>query len=366
VRSWSTAFVVAACVASAASADDSKPAAPPPAKPPATDCAPDCGPDVKIEVVAKGEGREAQDGDVALAHFTMAIASNGKVVADTRKAEEPQALPIGWPGYLLPGMEKVVSKMRLGDHFKVDLPWRLAFGERGYPGQIPPKSDLKLDIELVGFLELKKEILASGKGEPPARFDMILVHYATSFADGTKFDSSRERDEPVMLPAGAGRVFQGWDLTMLKLKIGDHWKVTVPWQLAYGAHGAPPKIPPKSDIVLDIERLPMPEVKSEVIATGKGPLCTAGQTITVHYTGMLMDGTKFESSRDRDQPFQFALGAHPPQVIVGWEQAVATMHVGDRRKVTIPWLLAYGAAGNPPGIPAKADLVFDIEVLDAK
>jgi FKBP-type peptidyl-prolyl cis-trans isomerase len=97
------------------------------------------------------------------------------------------------------------------------------------------------------------------------------------------------------------------------------------------------------------------------LAPGQGDSAVAGRTVTVHYTGWLPDGTKFDSSRDRGEPFAFTLGAG--QVISGWDEGVKGMKVGGRRKLVLPPPLAYGDVGAPPAIPPNATLVFDVEVL---
>ncbi len=97
---------------------------------------------------------------------------------------------------------------------------------------------------------------------------------------------------------------------------------------------------------------------------GKGPLPQVGQTVTVHYTGTLEDGTKFDSSVDRGQPFEFSLGAH--QVIAGWDEGIQSMHIGGKRRLIIPSDLGYGPSGSPPKIPPDATLIFEVELLGAK
>ncbi|KAF4322013.1 hypothetical protein BBO99_00006706 [Phytophthora kernoviae] len=90
-----------------------------------------------------------------------------------------------------------------------------------------------------------------------------------------------------------------------------------------------------------------------------------GDTLSMHYTGTLRkDGSKFDSSLDRNQPFEFPLGAG--RVIKGWDRGLVDMCIGEKRRLTIPSDLAYGDRGSPPKIPAKATLVFDVELLDIK
>ncbi|MEO5728746.1 MAG: FKBP-type peptidyl-prolyl cis-trans isomerase [Byssovorax sp.] len=103
------------------------------------------------------------------------------------------------------------------------------------------------------------------------------------------------------------------------------------------------------------------ELVIEDIRVGDGAVATAGQTVSVHYTGTLTDGKKFDSSHDRGQPFKFKLGGG--QVIKGWDQGVAGMKIGGLRKLTIPPHLGYGERGAGGVIGPNATLVFEVELL---
>ena len=111
--------------------------------------------------------------------------------------------------------------------------------------------------------------------------------------------------------------------------------------------------------VIDFEELII-----DTTQEGEGPQAVEGNTVVVHYTGTLKDGTKFDSSYDRDAPFEFVLGEN--MVIQGWEEGVKGMKVGEKRTLSIPSELGYGEYGAGDLIPANAGLIFDVELLEIK
>lgn len=104
------------------------------------------------------------------------------------------------------------------------------------------------------------------------------------------------------------------------------------------------------------------EIKDLVV--GKGTEAKAGDTVKVHYVGTLPDGKEFDASKKHGQPFEFELGAG--RVIKGWDQGVAGMKIGGKRKLTVPPSLGYGARGAPPVIPPNSTLIFEVELLEVK
>ncbi len=114
---------------------------------------------------------------------------------------------------------------------------------------------------------------------------------------------------------------------------------------------------PKDDAITTASGL-----QYQVLKEGAGAAAQAGQEVTVHYTGWLTDGKKFDSSVDRNDPFQFKLGAG--EVIKGWDEGVAGMKAGEKRKLTIPSNLGYGDRGAGGVIPPKATLVFEVELIE--
>jgi FKBP-type peptidyl-prolyl cis-trans isomerase FkpA len=109
----------------------------------------------------------------------------------------------------------------------------------------------------------------------------------------------------------------------------------------------------------------MPEgLEIQDVVVGTGAVAEKGKTVMVHYTGWLVDGKKFDSSLDRNQPYSFVLGTGA--VIKGWDLGVAGMRVGGKRRLVIAPDLAYGARGRPPVIPPKATLTFEVDLLDVQ
>jgi peptidylprolyl isomerase len=138
-----------------------------------------------------------------------------------------------------------------------------------------------------------------------------------------------------------------------------HRKPAAPCPVENPLPPLPPGIPPATGKVESALALRYIDIKP-----GDGAEAQPGQFYTVHYTGWLaLDGTKFDSSLDRNEPITFQQGVHG--VVPGWDYGFAGMHVGGKRRLFIPYQLAYGERGRPPVIPAKGDLIFDIELISA-
>jgi len=207
-----------------------------------------------------------------------------------------------------------------------------------------------------------------GTGATPASSDWVTIQFTATLQDGTVIAASRTRGGPTQFPIDqVAQEVPGWAEGMSTMKVGGSRKLIIPPNLAYGDTGAGNGvIPPNATLVFYIDLIdtkPAPKVKIEDIVVGTGPEATAGMTITVNYTGTLTDGTVFDSSYKRQEPFTLTLGVG--QVIPGWDQGLEGMKVGGKRTLTIPPELAYGSQGAGSTIPPNATLIFQVELLSA-
>jgi peptidylprolyl isomerase len=228
---------------------------------------------------------------------------------------------------------------------------------------------------------VKIEITHKGNGIKPAEGDKVTVHYTGRLTDGTRFDSSVDRNSPFSFNVGTGQVIQGWDEAFLELQQGDKAIITIPPDAGYGSR-AVGSIPANSTLVFEVELLSVkPKIKAIpydvsgkdtqklpsgleyiMIKNGSGKQAAAGAMVSVHYSGYLSDGSLFDSSVERGEPIEFRLGEG--RVIQGWEQGIGLLKVGSQCRLIIPYPLGYGEQGYPPVIPAKSTLIFDVELMD--
>ena len=218
-----------------------------------------------------------------------------------------------------------------------------------------------------------------GSGKTPKTGDKVVVHYTGTLEDGTKFDSSVDRDRPFEFTLGIGRVIKGWDEGVASMQVGGKRKLIIPSDLGYGSRSMG-TIPPNSILHFDLELIEIKEKfvdvdfslpgKEEVTKSGlrmiihkggNGEIPISGQTVKVHYTGILENGTQFDSSHDRGRPFSFQLGQG--RVIKGWDEALSLMSKGEKRTLIIPPSIGYGARGSGK-IPPNATLIFEVELID--
>jgi peptidylprolyl isomerase len=356
---------------------------------------------LKYKITEQGKGIQATPGSKVSVHYTGTL-TNGTKFDSSKDRNQPFSFKLG-VGQVIKGWDEGIALLKAGDKAVFTIPPGLAYGEKEM-GSIPANSTLIFEVELLSVEEGPKPFDVKGKDTvttqsglqyivvsrskenttKPRKGDVVSVHYTGYLLDGKIFDSSRERDQPIELPIGVGRVIKGWDEGIQLMSVGDKIRLIIPANLAYGEQGAGGVIPPNATIIFDVELMQIKEGPKPFDAKGKDTITTAsglkyiviekaqqagsqaenGKTVSVHYSGYLMDGKVFDSSLERGQPISFKLGEG--RVIPGWEEGIKLMSIGDKLKLIIPSNLAYGEQGAGGVIPPNATLIFDVQLMDVQ
>lgn len=350
--------------------------------------------------MVEGEGSSPQDGDILKVNYAMWIdgETGPQILDDTFFFERPFTFVMG-SQQVFPGWEEGMLTMKPGGNRQLVIPSELAFGADGVPGMIEPNTAITMEIELLEVQSppepadveyettdsgLQIAVLSEGDGEDAVETgDTATIDFTIWVADsGRYFTGSSTAGAPFTFQVGSPSVFEGWNEGMLGMTIGEKRQLLVPAALGLGEEGFGDVVPPNSDLIIQLNLVDLvkPRQATEVddadftvtdsglkyidLVEGDGPTPEPGQTVVVHYTGWLEDGTQFDSSVERGVPFEFPLGTG--SVIPGWDEGVATMQVGGVRQLVIPSDLAYGDAGAGGTIPPGATLVFEVELLEIK
>lgn len=222
-----------------------------------------------------------------------------------------------------------------------------------------PQADVLRAFDTPGGVRVL--VLEEGQGEPLARGEAMDAQLVGYVRNGVIV----ERDTRLGFLPEPGRGLPGLVEGLRGMRVLERRRVLIPSALAYGAQGRG-AIPPHADLIYDARRV---HLVTEDLQVGTGEPVTRGMELTVHYRGTREDGSEFDSSYRRGEPFTFRLPADPRApagVIEGWVRGVRGMRVGGVRRLWIPYHLAYGERGQAPKIAPYTNLVFVIEILDAR
>ncbi len=355
------------------------------------------------KVADAGKAAPAADSSAA-ADSAQAETSGPHPFANSYESGEPLEFTLG-VGQVIPGWDKGLQGMKVGEIRKMTVPYQMAYGENSLDG-IPPYSDLYFEVELVSAekpmepdkfpadvnkvkwkeaskgLKIYDEKVGTGKPSVPGA--ILKTHYTGWLLNGRKFGSSKDFGKPLSVVMGAGKMIKGWEQGLEGMREGGVRWFRISPSMGYGAT-AYAMIPSNSTLIFRVE-LVSTEIDEELAATmdffpdtttlalengseglryaivkpGEGEPAKSGSTVKVHYTGWLVNGYKFDSSRDRGQPFAFPLGGG--RVIRGWELGVQGMLPGEKRILIVPPGLGYGSRAAGP-IPGGSTLIFAVEYL---
>ncbi|MDD2685590.1 MAG: FKBP-type peptidyl-prolyl cis-trans isomerase [Gallionella sp.] len=214
-----------------------------------------------------GEGAEAQAGQTVTVHYTgwlfdeSAPDNKGAKFDSSLDRNDPFDFPLG-AGHVIEGWDVGVQGMKVGGQRTLIIPAEMGYGAQGAGDDIPPNATLLFEVKLLNVIRTEITDTKLGEGAEAQAGQCVTVHYTGWLFDknaadnkGTKFDSSRDRDEPFEFPLGMGRVIQGWDVGVQGMKIGGQRTLVIPPEMGYGRRGAGGVIPPNATLVFDVELL---------------------------------------------------------------------------------------------------------------
>ena len=394
---------------------------------------------IYYDITGEGTGTHPDSSSIVNVHYKgYMIDSAGTVFDSSYERGEPIEFPLA---NVIPGWTEAIPLLKIGQKGTFIIPSGIAYAERGAGADIPPHTVLAFDVELLDHYKAEEkaerqaakdqklitEYLATqtlatqktasgihyniekvGAGKNPTADDIVKVHYKGTLLDGTVFDSSYDRGEPITFPLA--RVVPGWQEAIPLLKEGGKGTFLIPSALAYGERGAGGVIPPNAVLSFEVELLQVmdeaaiqkekdeaakrageqvgqqasldEDIIKKYVAdnkidakrtpegiyytterAGSAPIPTIDSKVTVHYKGTLLDGTVFDSSYDRGQPATFPLKG----VVKGWQIGIPLFGKGGKGTIIIPSGLAYGANPRPGGkIKPNDVLIFEVEIIDVK
>ena len=225
---------------------------------------------LKYIIWKKGDGAKADAGDKVSVHYAGRLL-DGSPFDDSYKRGQPFSFPLGG-GRVIKGWDEGIAYLNVGDSATLIIPSELGYGAADRP-TIPANSTLIFDVQLMDVKKVVKPVayktegldtlttitglryirMNKTEGAPAKAGSTVAVHYTGYLLDGTVFDSSISRGEPISFPIGTGRVIKGWDEGIALLKVGEKARLLIPSALAYGERGAGGLIPPNADLVFDVE-----------------------------------------------------------------------------------------------------------------
>ncbi len=347
-----------------------------------------------IEILA-GTGPIVQAGDSVEVHYTGTLEDGTKFDSSLDRGE-PLPFTVGM-GQMIAGFDEGVALMKEGGKAELIIPPEIGYGAQD-KGTIPPNSTLIFEVELLSIERpdppkevaetdyhisdsgLKYYDFVVGDGDQPEAGQTAIIDFTMWSEDGARIESTDDVGKPFVFPIGVGQMLEGLDEGVLTMNVGGKRQLVVPPELAFGEQGTN-VVPPNTALIFEVELIaviPVPEAADQTIVdegdyttsesglkyydivAGEGDSPEVGQLAVVHFTGWLIDGTKFDSTIDSGLPITFPYGIG--QMISGLDEGVGSMKVGGKRQLVVPSELGLGDQDNGV-VPPNSTLIFEIELM---